>query len=268
LPAIIPPGKTDTILVQIRIQDTTPIASSILLIGEPCQWQNSFAINGTISVYETTLSMPIDSGKPGDTIFLPIIVQSLNQTVLSRLSCQIHLHYNSNILLPIGIRGGYLDSLVNGEAIFTLTDVVDTPYLECIVGLGDTTATTLHIDTVIWNTCLALSHTSDGIFTLTGLCQQGGTRLFDTTGTASLSQNVPNPFSQMTRIFYRTIENGATRIWISDVLGRQQALLVDGYRNAGSYALEFNENGLPAGVYYYILQTPTQRLSRTMIVER
>jgi hypothetical protein len=41
---------------------------------------------------------------------------------------------------------------------------------------------------------------------------------------------------------------------IYDVLGNEVATLVDEYRPAGNYEVEFNAVNLPSGVYFYKLQ--------------
>ncbi|MFO7524839.1 MAG: T9SS type A sorting domain-containing protein, partial [Ignavibacteriaceae bacterium] len=41
---------------------------------------------------------------------------------------------------------------------------------------------------------------------------------------------------------------------VFDVLGREVVTLVNEYRNAGSYEIEFYSAGLTSGVYYYQLK--------------
>lgn len=128
----------------------------------------------------------------------------------------------------------------------------------------------MHLDTISWNgACSVTGVRTDGAVTLTGLCQQGGTRLFvDTSGTLTLAQNDPNPFTGETMITYHTIEDGQTKLYIMDVIGRHVADLADGPAKAGDYTVHFNGAILRTGMYYYILETPTRRLIRQMVVVR
>jgi ligand-binding sensor domain-containing protein len=74
----------------------------------------------------------------------------------------------------------------------------------------------------------------------------------------SLSQNYPNPFNPNTNIQYAISNRQFVTIKIFDVLGKEVATLVDEYRNAGSYEVEFNpESSIknPAsGIYFYQLK--------------
>lgn len=67
----------------------------------------------------------------------------------------------------------------------------------------------------------------------------------------SLSQNYPNPFNPETRINYSIPKAGAVTLKVYDALGRQVSEIVNGYKNAGNYIVEFNASGLSSGMYYY-----------------
>jgi len=41
---------------------------------------------------------------------------------------------------------------------------------------------------------------------------------------------------------------------VFDVLGNEIAILVDEYKQAGKYEVEFNASALPSGVYFYQLK--------------
>lgn len=59
----------------------------------------------------------------------------------------------------------------------------------------------------------------------------------------------PNPFNPSTVIRYRLSENGPTRLAIHDLLGREVAVLADGWLPAGEHATRFEAAGLASGVY-------------------
>lgn len=70
-----------------------------------------------------------------------------------------------------------------------------------------------------------------------------------------LAQNYPNPFNPSTNIKYNLSRSSYVSIKVFDVLGRQVALLVDGFKQAGSYNVSFDAGRLSSGVYYYTLKT-------------
>jgi hypothetical protein len=49
-------------------------------------------------------------------------------------------------------------------------------------------------------------------------------------------------------------------------LGREVATLVDEYRNAGSYEVEFDAAGLASGIYYYQLRANNYIVTKKMMV--
>ena len=70
----------------------------------------------------------------------------------------------------------------------------------------------------------------------------------------SLIGNFPNPFNPSTTIRYRLPHNATVQLTVYDPLGREVALLVNGYREGGYHDVRFDGNGLAIGVYLYRLQ--------------
>lgn len=69
----------------------------------------------------------------------------------------------------------------------------------------------------------------------------------------ALGQNYPNPFNPSTVISWQSPVSSYQTLKIYDILGNEVATLVDEYREAGSYNVEFDASGLPSGIYYYKL---------------
>ncbi len=78
----------------------------------------------------------------------------------------------------------------------------------------------------------------------------------------SLYQNYPNPFNPATTIKYRLERNSFVTIKIFDLLGKELTTLINEYKTAGDYEIEFNENlingGLASGVYFYRLSAGSE----------
>lgn len=70
----------------------------------------------------------------------------------------------------------------------------------------------------------------------------------------SLSQNFPNPFNPSTTIRFSIPESGVISLKVFDRLGREVAVLSEGFRNTGVYESSFDASSLSSGVYFYTLK--------------
>lgn len=76
----------------------------------------------------------------------------------------------------------------------------------------------------------------------------------------ALEQNFPNPFNPSTKISWQSPVGGWQSLKVYDILGNEVAKLVDEYKPAGSYEVEFNSHSgsiqnLTSGVYFYQLKS-------------
>lgn len=69
----------------------------------------------------------------------------------------------------------------------------------------------------------------------------------------ALDQNYPNPFNPYTVISYQLPADCNITLKVFDVLGKEVKLLESGFKQAGSYKLEFNAQDLSTGIYFYEL---------------
>ncbi len=87
-----------------------------------------------------------------------------------------------------------------------------------------------------------------------------------------LEQNYPNPFNPSTKIRFSIPNVGAelapTILKVYDVLGNEVATLVNEYREAGIYEINFNANSLSSGIYFYKLQAGSFVETKKMILLR
>jgi hypothetical protein len=86
-----------------------------------------------------------------------------------------------------------------------------------------------------------------------------------------LYQNYPNPFNPTTKISWQSPVSGWQSLKVYDVLGNEVATLVDEYRTAGNYEVDFNigHNSSPAlasGIYYYQLKVGDFVKTKKMIL--
>ncbi len=82
-----------------------------------------------------------------------------------------------------------------------------------------------------------------------------------------LYQNYPNPFNPETVIGYKIPEAGYVSLKVYDLLGREVAVLVDEFKQAGNYKIEFGMKNmeLSSGVYFYRLSSGSFNQTKKMI---
>jgi hypothetical protein len=85
-----------------------------------------------------------------------------------------------------------------------------------------------------------------------------------------LEQNYPNPFNPRTNVKFvvpTSVGTGTTKvvttIKVFDVLGREVATLVQGFRDPGVYEVEFDGSNLSSGMYFYRLSVFNQTATGT-----
>jgi hypothetical protein len=81
-----------------------------------------------------------------------------------------------------------------------------------------------------------------------------------------LSQNYPNPFNPTTKIDFTLPNSGDITIEIYNIRGQKVAVLVNEYKKAGKYTVEFNATGLASGMYFYRMISRDFMVTNKMIV--
>lgn len=81
-----------------------------------------------------------------------------------------------------------------------------------------------------------------------------------------LKQNYPNPFNPVTNIEFSLPENGNVTVRVFDISGKEVATLVNGFKNKGSYSVNFDAASLSSGIYLYELKTENFTSTKKMML--
>lgn len=83
-----------------------------------------------------------------------------------------------------------------------------------------------------------------------------------------LYQNYPNPFNARTIIRYEYPQDGIVTIEVYDILGQKVKTLLNEYRIADRYEVEFDANGLSSGLYFYTVRVNDFTQTKKMLLLR
>ncbi len=82
----------------------------------------------------------------------------------------------------------------------------------------------------------------------------------------NLAQNYPNPFNPTTVIAYTLPEASTVDLTVFNLLGQKVVTLVNGFKPAGTYQVDFDAKGLPSGIYFYRLVTKNNVATKKMML--
>jgi hypothetical protein len=234
------------------------------------------------AIYRSSLRLPATTARavleiddnytaaPGDSL-----VVSIKMGDVRRLPAQLpmvsgFLRFNASLLDPgEALRG---EAVVNGERLLKFSaqlkprrgDVIATFPLRAL--LGNSVATPLTITNLSANGVF-LTTLRPGLFTLKGLSDAGGTRLFVAESKPLLSIS-PNPASALASVKVETFEYGETILTIANTFGQTLKTFTTQGMEPGVYDFSAVTNEMPQGIYFVTLQTPTHRITKQLQVVR
>jgi hypothetical protein len=181
--------------------------------------------------------------------------------------------------LPFGEYSGQLDNggetitlcTAGGDTIFTVLYDDQAPWPDSADGLGYSLVTKVTNpsgdlnDPANWRTSYAI-HGSPGRDDPSATSVETPTTGLPTG--FSLHQNYPNPFNPETKIHYTLKSSGKVRLSVYDLLGREVAVLAEGFQSAGGHDVRFSGAGQASGIYFYRLQTADGVITRKMTLVR
>ena len=81
-----------------------------------------------------------------------------------------------------------------------------------------------------------------------------------------IAQNYPNPFNPVTTINYTLPEDGKVEIKVFDVLGREVATLMNGFKSKGQHSVVWDGSNAASGIYFYSITYKGQMINKKMLL--
>lgn len=262
-------------ILSIEPRTTPPEGSSIVEVlfsggsyGE--DYSNSFIFKDTCdeikelkmraSIRQTpsvTIQVGIESAKPGDIVEIPIFLRDSSQLKNSLIiGYTAELKSKAAILVPLDTSNKGI--IVDGWRYlpFNLPAYPDEgnvlKRIEYRAVLGNTETTPLELVNFKPIGGNLIRTIIPGMFSLEGLCEEGGKRLYYE-NEILLGNAVPNPANSQVKIDFTLKQPTNISLEIYDAFGRKAISLADRYFLAGDHSLIINVDMLPSGAYSYHL---------------
>jgi M6 family metalloprotease-like protein len=87
----------------------------------------------------------------------------------------------------------------------------------------------------------------------------------ETSDTAYLSQNYPNPFDNLTTIDFKVIKSSKVSLTVYNSLGQIVDVIIDEFLFAGDYSEPWSPKGIAAGIYFYQLKAAGIKETKRLI---
>ena len=220
--------------------------------------------------------------KPGDTIEVALKMgtrQNLPALIPSQMpSVSGVLRFNASLLEPVDDETRLQSVVSNGERLVNFrTPLKSDPQIrltrDSVIKrfrfralLGNSVATPLSL-TNLSAPNISMLVRRPGLFTLTGLSDAGGTRLF-VAESKPIVAIAPNPSPGTFTVSVKTFEGGETTVTISNVFGQTMKTLVSAELVPGDYDFSAAFDDMAQGVYFVSVQTPTQHVVKQVQIVR
>ncbi len=212
------------------------------------------------------LSLPALTAEPGARVVVPVLRTGgdvIDPTQAGTF--HVRLHVPAALLAPIEATSPGIVRGAVREVTFASTAYAGDTLAQAVfvAMLGDVSTGPLRIDSAWWSMETVDVARRDGAITIE-VCEEGGARLYDASGTVRIVAVHPNPFNASADITFEVIERGPVTLDVIDGSGRLVVRLVDADRAPGTHTVSFDARELATGAYTCVLRAGrivrTQRL--------
>ncbi|MDQ1266170.1 MAG: Choice-of-anchor protein, partial [Bacteroidota bacterium] len=271
IPAWLEPADELAVYIKFSPDSKGLFNSKISLTSsEPCNFSTQADISGEAlnNTAKTLVYIPDAKAYNVEEVIIPLIMNSKNELNLAGAqSYSATISYNRTILAPVqSAAKGYISG---GRRYINLSGGINDTLavMNMIAALGDADSSLIKIEGIEYNDGDITITKQDGIFRLLGVCYEGGARFFKSDGSVALFDCKPNPANDKIIFEFRLIEDGASSLYLINYIGQRVETVFE-TEKSGSYKIEYKSEMLENGIYFYILQTPTERIGKKVAIVR
>jgi len=203
-------------------------------------------------------------------------VGNITRYIKERDAAQYQIIWSSNHLIEIILTDNLVDEIFN----YPLSAYIKVPgdWYNVRLQQGDFIDTLEVIEKGLDSVLLAKVRPDKGLISLTPVTPSAVEDEIMSIDKFQLFQNFPNPFNPTTKIKYSVpnvtligVEGSRVQLKVFDILGNEIATLVDEYKSAGNYEVDFDvaQESFPAitsGIYFYQLNAGSYVETKKMVL--
>lgn len=241
-----------------------------ILITDNCNKTKYLYLTAKVQGFaDFIISLPKIETKADQIIKIPVKLEKFDSFILSKIdSIYLDLVFHTKLLKPLS--GFNSIDRTNNNSIINLaySNTIDIDsilgYVEFYTLLGDTNQS----DLIISNT------NTIGSIPIEFEINNGWVKIkdihspIDSYIDTELLINSPNPADNFTDIIFYTAESGRHRLYLVNILGITVADCFDQEIISGKQTVKCKLNNLPIGTYIYVLETPSEKFYKKMIIQR
>ncbi len=218
--------------------------------------------------------LPVFSGKAGQTVEMPIIIESSQKLPFGKLwTFTGSFTYNATVLEPVSGYDSFTRLNDTGTIVFSGSSTDTAGIIKKItfrVKLGNQA-----ISQVKWTSFTITEYPTasiikkDGQFQLENLCYTDGKpRLIGTVKQGLALSAFPLPAKGSLTVATSVIEQGVTEIIMYSPEGKMISTLYDGIIKPGYHELNIDTEFIPSGTYFIVMKTPSDILSTPCVIAK
>jgi hypothetical protein len=242
-------------------------------IAELLIYESGFDVPYTVTIVGRTISETIigkindASGAQGESINIIIDLPEADQYFITNDVLNFSIEYNPTVLTYSGFEFTQIE--VDGKFRLNITITEDQlnensqlliPF-KVALGNSETSPVSQFLDITAGSDV----ELGPGVFTLTELCEDGGTRLLSMSGEFGLYSIQPNPVQDIATIFLNVPAGENTDISLFDRAGNLVRVIFEGFLEEDEVI--FDRAGIASGLYFLKLETDSIEGELTVVID-